>query len=321
MNQFKKVITKNIGVVITTKDRPEELKRCLISIYNQTVIPGEVVVVVDGSETELEFSDLQVPDYIQLFLIVNSASCGVSKCRNIAIEKISTPYIAFLDDDDEFRPNKIEKIEKFLNECEVIPDLIYHEVNIFWKQQNFNYNSSSTGHKDYFSSLLIRNVVGGVSRVVCKRSALIKLHGFNEQLNSLEDWELWLRFAKNGGKLIHLKDVLSIYNINTKHSTLSTSLDAYQQSLNYIDKVYHPDVYLTKEKRLKRQEFILRDVLRANIIRQSYFEVVYCAFKLYSLRKDAKYFLLLVISLLGPNVLVYLYLLIKNAKLCYMSNR
>jgi len=93
----------SVGVVIPTRDRPEELRRALASILGQDY-PGdvEVVVVFDGSEPDrsLEQQDVRT--------IENTRTAGLAGARNTGILSLETDLVAFCDDDDEWLPGKLE---------------------------------------------------------------------------------------------------------------------------------------------------------------------------------------------------------------------
>src|SRR6476469_3177079 len=93
----------SVGVVIPTRDRPEELRRALTAVLAQDY-PGhiEVVIVFDGSERDdsLESSNVRTLD--------NSRSPGLAGARNSGILSLDTDLVAFCDDDDEWLPGKLE---------------------------------------------------------------------------------------------------------------------------------------------------------------------------------------------------------------------
>lgn len=99
----------SIGVVITTYNRPEKLRRCLEHIERQTEHPDEVIIVDDGShmdytEVKARFSDAR-------FTWLTMENQGVSAARNRGISIATTDYVCLCDDDDYFLPHHIAEFK------------------------------------------------------------------------------------------------------------------------------------------------------------------------------------------------------------------
>ena len=96
-----------VSAVIPTRNRPELLRRSLASVAAQTYPELEVVVVVDGPDertTELLAAWSDRP----LTVVVNERSLGGGEARNVGVRAARGRWIAFLDDDDEWMPRKLE---------------------------------------------------------------------------------------------------------------------------------------------------------------------------------------------------------------------
>jgi glycosyltransferase involved in cell wall biosynthesis len=107
----------DLGIILPTKDRPEQLKKALQSISDQTVSCGRILVVASGTSVEsvvMEFSNSLPVEYIQ------SSLPGQVRQRNIGIKELNslTKLVAFLDDDVFLFPDAFEKIIQFINSKE-----------------------------------------------------------------------------------------------------------------------------------------------------------------------------------------------------------
>src|SRR5690625_712046 len=100
-----------VSVVIPTKDRAHCIERALESIYNQTVADIEVIVVDDGSNdgTERIIKNYQNNRNIPIHYLKNKNSVGGAVARNRGAKLAKGNYIAFLDSDDEWLPEHLEK--------------------------------------------------------------------------------------------------------------------------------------------------------------------------------------------------------------------
>jgi len=95
-----------VSVVIPTKDRPQLVRRAVLSVLSQTVVDIEVIVVIDGPDkrTREVLSDLG-DRRLRWFEL--SESVGAGEARNCGVRQARTDWIALLDDDDEWLPEKL----------------------------------------------------------------------------------------------------------------------------------------------------------------------------------------------------------------------
>lgn len=103
-----------VSVVIPTLRRPKLLMRALNSVFDQTYEQVEVIVVVDRSDAETT-AMLQTIKNQRLHVIVSSCSLTAAGARNHGVRHTKGEWIAFLDDDDEWLPCKLEKQMAFVS--------------------------------------------------------------------------------------------------------------------------------------------------------------------------------------------------------------
>ena len=97
-----------VSVIIPTLNRPKLLLRAIDSVLRQTHQEIEVIVVVDRPD-EGTVSAVRSVDDPRLQLVVNPYSLTAAGARNAGADRATGEWIAFLDDDDEWLPNKLEK--------------------------------------------------------------------------------------------------------------------------------------------------------------------------------------------------------------------
>jgi glycosyltransferase involved in cell wall biosynthesis len=105
-----------VSVVITTRHRPDLLPRALESALKQTHPPKEVIVVIDGTDQETLTFLQTVPDP-RLRVIALEQSMGGCSARNTGVSAARCDWVAFLDDDDEWRPEKLQAQLKVAANC------------------------------------------------------------------------------------------------------------------------------------------------------------------------------------------------------------
>ena len=99
-------MSQSIAVIIPTYNRSHTLRRALDSVNSQTVKPNEICVVDDGSTDETE--QLLSRHYPQVNYVYQN-NRGVSSARNAGVAFTRGLWLAFLDSDDEWMPNKLER--------------------------------------------------------------------------------------------------------------------------------------------------------------------------------------------------------------------
>jgi len=184
-------VRPRISVVIPTRNRSGLLAVTLASVADQTEKVAEVVVVDDASTDETDvvvrkFTEEGMP----VTYVRNPHPLGGSGARNKGIAVAQGDYVAFLDDDDDWLPEKIERQADLIEAtgCEI--------VTCGW---NFSGKPGDRGTRKYFippamitcRSNLPKCLMGGCSGVVVKRSVLVDLGGFDESLPCLQDYDLW----------------------------------------------------------------------------------------------------------------------------------
>ena len=124
--------TPAVSVVIPTRNRPEMVRRAVQSVQNQTFTDIEIIVIVDGPDeaTRAILSEVEDP---RLRVTFHDASVGGAQARNAGVEQARAEWIAFLDDDDQWLP------EKLATQMEVARASTHHDICIgckFIEQSN-----------------------------------------------------------------------------------------------------------------------------------------------------------------------------------------
>ena len=181
-----------ISVVIPTYNRYKVLKRALKSVFAQTHSPFEVIVVDDGSTDTTEQITQDFPN-IKYFYQENK---GVSSARNLGIEKVTSNWIAFLDSDDEFHVDKLKEQTVFHKEN---PDILMSYTDELWIRDNIEVKIPKKFRKfggEIFQECLSHCIIAPSATLIHKE-LLNRVGVFDENLEVCEDYDLWLRIAKN----------------------------------------------------------------------------------------------------------------------------
>lgn len=181
----------DISVVIPSFDRRSVLPRALDSVLAQTLEVDEVIVVDDGSTDGT--AEMVSSEFPEARLIVQG-NHGVSAARNRGIEVASGEWIAFLDSDDEWRPEKIERQVSVL--ADHPGELVCHTDEI-WIRHHRRVNPKRKHAK--FGGRIFQYCLPlcamSPSSILLHRSVLDDVGVFDEGLPACEDYDLWLRIC------------------------------------------------------------------------------------------------------------------------------
>ena len=181
-----------ISVIIPTFNRPLETKRAITSVLYQTYGDFEIIVVDDGSDQSQR--DALQPLRPHIKYISHEKNRGVSASRNTGLESSKSPFVAFLDSDDYWLPNKLAVQIAFFNKN---PEALACQTNEVWIRQGKRINPKVRHLKpsgDIFEPSLKLCLISP-SAVMLKRSLLNEIGFFDEDLPVCEDYDLWLRIT------------------------------------------------------------------------------------------------------------------------------
>jgi len=182
----------NISVVIPTHNRYELLKRALSSVFAQIHTPIEVIVIDDGSYDETQQIIQDFPN-IKYFYQENA---GVSSARNLGVEKSTCEWIAFLDSDDAWHIDKLKEQAAFHQNN---PDILMSYTDEKWIRDGVEVKVPKKFSKhggEIFQECLSHCIIAP-SATLIHRNLLNEVGLFDESLEVCEDYDLWLRVAKN----------------------------------------------------------------------------------------------------------------------------
>ncbi len=178
-----------ISVVIPAYNAQDSISNAIQSILDQTRVVHEIIVVNDGStdSTEEVVKQYQTDNGVDIKLI-NQANAGPSVARNHGVQLAIGKWIAFLDADDIWEKDKIEKQMILL---ESHPEYALSGTLVEFSKVN----KTRPFEKIRFSELLVKNRVF-TSTVVIDREVLLRVGGFREDMKYSEDYNLWLKVTK-----------------------------------------------------------------------------------------------------------------------------
>jgi glycosyltransferase involved in cell wall biosynthesis len=187
---------RGVSVIIPTHDRRARLRLALRSALAQRGVDLQVIVVDDGSSdgTGALVEGLEDP---RVRLVRNEVAMGESEARNRGVFEASQAWVAFLDDDDLWAPDKLASQLDALRTTgrawayggEVVVD---EDLEVL--------SGSPPPTPEQVASALVRYnaVPGSASNVIVAAELLARVGGFDPGLRRTPDWDMWLRLSREG---------------------------------------------------------------------------------------------------------------------------
>lgn len=221
--------------VITSAYNAEAfIKRAVDSVLEQTYENYEYIILDNGSQDStldiIQKYEIEYPKKIRVYHVDDNL--GISGGRNYGIKKASGDYVCFLDADDYWEKAKLEVVEKEIvkhPECNIFCHWEFHETDYDKKIVQYRQPREDNQYED----LLFNGNCLSTSALTIKREALINANGFDINLRlGEEDYDLWLRLIKNGGRVHMIQMSLGHWVIRNdsmsskviKHSTAVAEL-------------------------------------------------------------------------------------------------
>lgn len=185
-----------VSVVIPTHNRPEFLTRAVKSVYTQTSTDFEVVVVDDGESVEKHFFLAPYWRKPNFRYIATSKNQGGAAARNLGIQAAKGEYIAFLDDDDEWLPTKLEKQVTVLKNVSEDVSLVYSGVATYDETGRLLHQSVAkiSGVIEPLPRLLYKCDIW-TSALMYRRSYAEKGFIFDPEQKKNQEWDLEIRLG------------------------------------------------------------------------------------------------------------------------------
>ncbi len=191
-------MSPKISIIIPAYNSEKFIKRTIQSVLNQTYKNFELIIVDDGStdNTKEIVREFQKKDP-KIKYIWEKNSGAPARPKNRGIKRSKGEYIAFLDHDDEWMPEKLEKqLNLFEKEKNLKLGFISSNGLVFNEKENKTYEHKITKRGEVFQDLLANNFILSSSSVLAKKEVFKNVGFFDENLKFSDDWEMWIKIAQ-----------------------------------------------------------------------------------------------------------------------------
>lgn len=229
-----------ISVIIPCYNYGKYLNDSVESIINQKKFSNfEIIIVNDGSnDNTSEIANNLINKYNNIDIkFFETENQGVSASRNFGLSKSRGEWLLPLDADDMFKEDFFINCFDIINKKEEI-NLIFSNLKGLGGPKNWGWEPTEYS----FENLAFQNTFPYAS--LHKRCFFEKTGGYNSDIPwGAEDWEYWLRCAKEGLKPERLKESHFIYRVNHSNTNLSLTMSKNYDYVIAILRTLHPDIY------------------------------------------------------------------------------
>ncbi|GAB3014999.1 glycosyltransferase [Bowmanella dokdonensis] len=259
--------TEDIAVVIPAYNCAGFIQDTLESLFRQRELPGEVIVVNDGS-TDNTDEVIRGSRYFPLIRYCQVENGGPAAARNHGVAQTARPWVAFLDADDNWV--HWHKLEMQIELANLHPQAVLIDTfaEVHWGEDRV---LTIDRHKDgwVFEQFLTRNVINATSSVLASTEAIRKVGGFDEDIRFGEDRLLWASLACRGQ--VHTVPQVTVRKVNHEGNLTACSDRNYQYRIQCVERL----IRMAKVKGrqvdhiwYENLEEFFRDALRANNVPQ-----------------------------------------------------
>jgi len=186
-----------IAIIVRTKDRPQLLTRCLRSLAEQKRCPDEVIIVNDGGQPVDQV--IHLFNTLNIQLIDNENNLGRAAAGNQGVAAAQSDVIGFLDDDDRYLSDHLQRLEKALqlfdtkvvySGCYLIQRDLLGDTVVLQEKPIGQFNDTFQAER-----LQYENYIPLINLLI-NRDLWLKIGGFDESFNLFEDWDVLLRLSQ-----------------------------------------------------------------------------------------------------------------------------
>ena len=260
---------EKISVIIPTYNSARYISKTLDSVYNQTVLPYEIVICDDGSEDDtvaiIQKYVKKREDIFDNVKIIEQVNNGAGAARNNAIKNATGEWIAFLDSDDLWTDTKLELVTNAILAHRDVGIFSHDEYGVF--EGDMSQKTLAALHKYYdpSESLFLQLFWGNffsTSCMVIKKDIIERAGYFDTQLLSAQDYDLWLRVSKDQ-KAYFIEEPLECY-VTRKDNISAKTYRRYKCEMVIVKKYTSEVIRLVGVKTGKK--IILKRICRIHLI-------------------------------------------------------
>ncbi len=253
-----------VAVIIPTYNQADYLGECIASVIGQSAGDWQMIVVNNFSDDHTESVVAEFDD--PRIRLVNFHNNGIiAASRNLGAAETQNPWIAFLDSDDTWHPDKLAKCL----EAAADNDVIGHGLRMIRDGEIRRLHPSGPAARASFRRMLFEGGCLTPSASLIRREIFERAGGFCEapKMRTAEDYDFWLRLAFAGARFAFLDDFLTDYRLHDTNasSSITTHMDATLQIVeHHYRNLERPSVFDALRRR-RRRAFVYHGAARNSL--------------------------------------------------------
>lgn len=232
-----------VSIIMPAYNASNYIQESIDSVIAQTYSKWELIIVDDGSidgTSEIIKRNILHESRIKLFYQENGKQ---GKARNLGLKNAEGEYVAFLDSDDLWMPEKLEtQLEEIVR---YNADLVFSDSYIFFDDNSINIKSSMNTSNDIFvgkealDDFLFRNKIPTLT-VLARKEKILSVNSFSEKgvIQNAEDYHLWLKMLMDNSVFYGSEKILAAYRVHSKSVTQGDAF-AIEQKIEVIYDLFH----------------------------------------------------------------------------------
>jgi glycosyltransferase involved in cell wall biosynthesis len=258
------VTRPRVSVIIPAYNAARTIDQTLDSVLSQTFQDFEVVVVDDGSTDDTPAVLARRRPQARVLTKVNEGRPAAA--RNLGVRASCGEYVAFVDADDTWHPDKLARQVAMLDHNPTVGLVYTADATINARGDIMSVNPCPPGARGQIYDLLrVHNVMVG-SSVVIRRAAFDQAGGFDETLTSIENWDLWIRISRRW-TIECVDEPLTFYRMHEGNRSSSAQLRR-QNIFRVLEKHHAGAERSTAGRRIRREAYFHAYF---NVLGQGYF--------------------------------------------------
>jgi len=262
-----------VSIIMPTHNRAHLVRSAIESVLRQTYSNWELLIIDDASTDDTQTVIAPFLNDGRISLHTLSSNAGGAGARNFGISKAQGEFIAFLDDDDEWLGNKLEKQLKIFS-C--FQEIAIVSCNYFLKSGDKR--DLSRGYVS-LDDLFFTNRIGSFSFCITK-GAFVRDLWIDTALKACQDWDLWIKILQKTGLLSYIhEDCLVRYNdldgqrlTKNRNDSLTAFLQFLRMNWEFMDerqRLYNLSVLTSRRNYIQDEDLFYK-------IRLSFKAIGYC---------------------------------------------
>jgi len=223
-----------VSVIIPAYNAQQFIAEALDSVFSQTYKNFEVIVINDGStDGTQKLLERYKNKFGEQLIIINQSNQGQVIAKNNGLKVAKGEFIAFLDSDDKWAPEKLQLQLDLMSKSSNIGLCYTEAILINEKGAKIGYRQVNDLYKGKcFERLIMRNNITA-SSVMIRKECIDKVGFYDEKLKTCENWDLWLRISRFY-ELSFIKKPLAYYRIHKGH--MSNQINRMRKGRIYVIK-------------------------------------------------------------------------------------